>query len=304
MLISVIIPCYNVQDYIEECIESVYNQTYPDIEIICIDNNSTDNTFEILKKHEELGKIKLYKELKKGAPAARNLGLKHAKGDWIQFLDADDLLLTNKISNQIGLIKENSQFGFVTGAFIKLDLKGNSKITLPFQDKYLGLLKANLGITSSNLFLRDGLLNINGWNENIESSQEYDLMFRLIKDGSEVVFDDEPLTIIRERESGQISQHNPLKKWDQYVILLFEIATYIKMKEEEFYIANENLINQILFDSLRILAKFDLQKANEYFRELSKDFVPNVSNATTKNYLRLFRLLGFKNTEIIKRWFS
>jgi len=230
MLVSVIIPCYNVQDYIEECLESVYKQTYLDIEIICVDNNSTDRTYSILEKHELAGKIKLYKEIKKGALAARNLGLKHAKGEWIQFLDADDLLLPNKISNQIGLIKANRQTGIVAGASQKLNINKNSKIIYPLRDKFLGLLKTNLGNTCANLFHRLSLLDVAGWNEKIESSQEYDLMFRLVKNGNELIFDNKPLTIIRERESGQISHRNPIKKWNQYVNLRLEIIDFSSME--------------------------------------------------------------------------
>jgi glycosyltransferase involved in cell wall biosynthesis len=302
--VSIIIPCYNVDDYIEECVDSAIAQTYSNIEIICIDNNSTDNTFEILKKLKAQGRIELYKELKKGAPAARNLGLKHAKGDWIQFLDADDLLLPDKIAHQIKLIDKNEFVGFIAGASKKMNLKGILNITLPFREKYLGLLKANLGNSCANMFNRLELLSIGGWEESMQSSQEYDLMFRLIKNGSEVIFDNQPLTIIRERESGQISQRNPGRKWKQYVGLLFEIADYIKINEVEYFIEKQVLINQTLFDSIRILAKYDLPKANEYFMKLSKGYEPDVSEVTTKNYLKLFRLFGFKKTEIIKRWLS
>lgn len=301
MLVSIVIPCYNVQDYIEECLQSVYAQTYSKIEIICVDNNSTDNTFDILKEQEALGKTRLFRELKKGAPAARNLGLKHAKGEWIQFLDADDLLLPNKISHQMDLIKENTHIGFEAGAFIKLDLNGNSKTTLPFQDKYLGLLKANLGITSANLFHRLTLNNIGDWNENIGSSQEYDLMFRLIKNGSEVIYDNDALTIIRERESGQITHGNPKKKWIQYVNLRIEIIEFLKIKHHEFYIKHLQNINQILFDAVRILVKYDLKKANTIYKKYLIDFIPVESKTTTKSYLMFYHLFGFSFAEKIKR---
>ena len=83
ILVSVIIPCYNVSEYIQECVNSVINQTYNSIEIICIDDGSNDDTLLILKEMEFLNEISLYRQENCGAPSARNLGLKHAKGEWI-----------------------------------------------------------------------------------------------------------------------------------------------------------------------------------------------------------------------------
>ena len=126
MLVSVIIPCYNVEKYIEECIESVVSQTYNNLEIICVDNNSTDKTWNILCQIKEKYPILLEKELKAGAGAARNKGLSIAKGDWIQFLDADDLLLPQKIEHQISLVQDNN-VGFVAGAWKNRALNGVEK---------------------------------------------------------------------------------------------------------------------------------------------------------------------------------
>ena len=101
-LVSVVIPCYNVETYIEECLESVLKQTYSEIEIICIENNSEDRTLEKLIQFKDRfpDKIIVDHETKKGAAAARNKGLSLVRGNWIQFLDADDLLMPNKIEHQ------------------------------------------------------------------------------------------------------------------------------------------------------------------------------------------------------------
>ncbi len=110
MLVSVVIPCYNVEDYIEECIHSAFAQTHKPIEVICIDNNSTDNTWQKLKQlQEKYPSLLIDKELKPGAPAARNKGLALSKGEWIQFLDADDLLLPEKIEHQAKLLQNKNE---------------------------------------------------------------------------------------------------------------------------------------------------------------------------------------------------
>ena len=92
--ISVIIPCYNVAPWVERCLESVSNQTLQDIEIICVDDKSTDTTAQILKRiAEKDSRIKLlFLENNSGAGVARNTGLKEAKGEYIGFLDPDDYI--------------------------------------------------------------------------------------------------------------------------------------------------------------------------------------------------------------------
>jgi glycosyltransferase involved in cell wall biosynthesis len=102
-LVSVIIPLYNAEKYIAETIENVLKQTYSNIEIIIIDDGSTDKSLSIAKSFEG-EKVKVFSQLNKGASAARNYGLREAKGDFIQFLDADDLLSDNKIEEQVNLL--------------------------------------------------------------------------------------------------------------------------------------------------------------------------------------------------------
>ena len=93
MLISIIIPVFNIDKYIEQCIESVINQTLNDIEIICVNDGSTDNSLNILKKYEQIDtRIKVFNQENKGAGAARNKGLEIARGDYIYFLDGDDYI--------------------------------------------------------------------------------------------------------------------------------------------------------------------------------------------------------------------
>ena len=126
MLVSVIIPCFNVEDYISECIESVVSQSYHELEIICIDNNSTDYTWSLLLDlKNKYPKIVVAQEMKKGANAARNKGLSVANGDWIQFLDADDLISESKIKHQLNLIQAcGFPVSFVAGAYIKKSIDG------------------------------------------------------------------------------------------------------------------------------------------------------------------------------------
>ena len=108
-LVSIIMPSYNTAKYITNSIESVLNQTYKNWELIIIDDCSTDNTDEIIKKYNSENRIKYIKnEKNSGAAISRNRGLKEAKGKWIAFLDSDDLWNEEKLEKQIRFMLDNN----------------------------------------------------------------------------------------------------------------------------------------------------------------------------------------------------
>ncbi len=94
--VSVIIPIYNSEQFLEETIKTVLHQDYKNIELILVDDGSTDGSLQIAKKYES-DKVTVLHQLNQGACVARNLGLEHATGIYIQFMDADDLLSSSKI---------------------------------------------------------------------------------------------------------------------------------------------------------------------------------------------------------------
>ena len=94
--ISIIIPVYNVEKYLHECLDSIINQTFKDLEIICVDDGSTDKSSEILEEYEQKDKrFTVISQPNKGVSAARNRGMQQAKGKYIMFVDSDDWLAHN-----------------------------------------------------------------------------------------------------------------------------------------------------------------------------------------------------------------
>jgi len=108
-LISVIVPCYNVSKYVSKCLDSILNQTYKNLEIILVEDCSTDNTLEILKEYEKKDKrIKLIKNKKNGGLShARNVGIKESTGKYIGFIDSDDYIDLDFYEKLYTSIKEN-----------------------------------------------------------------------------------------------------------------------------------------------------------------------------------------------------
>jgi len=108
-LVSIIIPTYNAEKYILDTVNSALSQTYKNIEIIIIDDGSTDDTLNLINSFR-LEKVKIFTQENKGASVARNNGLKHASGKYIQFLDADDLINEVKIESQVKLLISNPEY--------------------------------------------------------------------------------------------------------------------------------------------------------------------------------------------------
>ena len=188
--ISVIIPVYNVEKYLRKCLDSVVNQTLKEIEIICLDDGSTDNSLEILKEYQAKdSRIIIIQQENKGAGAARNNGLNIASGDYIYFLDGDDYididtlkLMYDKIitdNADICLTKEK-KFDMCSSEFIKCDFSLVERLlpkTVPFSK--IDVPKTILQITVPNVFIKLFRL---------EFLKENDLKFQEIKTCNDVYF--------------------------------------------------------------------------------------------------------------------
>jgi len=108
-LISVIIPVYNVEEYLKKCIDSIINQTYSNLEILLIDDGSTDNSGKICDEYKIIDKrIKVIHKENGGVSSARNLGISEAKGKWLTFIDSDDWIETNFCEILINEARENN----------------------------------------------------------------------------------------------------------------------------------------------------------------------------------------------------
>ena len=194
-LVSIIIPSYNRVELVERAIQSVLNQSYSNVEIIVIDDASD---VDIKPRLEGYDKVKFYRnEENRGACYSRNRGIKEARGEYINFLDDDDVLLPTKLEQQIERFSQSKDpdLGMVTchandgrsGEFVvrKNKVKG---------DIYNLLLnRFTVSGIETMLFKTQYIREIGGFDENLQSSQEYDLLIRFAERYT-VDFVDEVLT--------------------------------------------------------------------------------------------------------------
>lgn len=109
--ISVVIPVYNVEKYLKECLDSIINQTLSDVEIICVDDGSTDSSLEILREYAEKdSRIKIIQQENQYAGVARNNGMKVATGEYLHFMDSDDFLVDETVYEKMYEIAQQAQF--------------------------------------------------------------------------------------------------------------------------------------------------------------------------------------------------
>ena len=143
-LVSVIIPVFNVEEYLEECINSILRQTLTDIEIICINDGSTDSSPDILKKYAEQDRrITVYSQDNCGLSAARNLGMRAARGRYTYFIDSDDWLERDALRD-LYTRAEKDQLDLLLFVFEVVVLVGDNSHDLRFIKKSGQLLAVRL----------------------------------------------------------------------------------------------------------------------------------------------------------------
>lgn len=308
MKVSIVIPYYNGQRFLEGCLRSVSQQEYRNIEPILIDDGSEDQSNRIVEKWNKSNPLKfnLIRTKNKGSANARNLGLAIATGDYIQFLDVDDLLENKKISNQVDLITDSESMpDFVAGSYLEVSNSGSGKIHIPYsEDSWDALITSRLGVTSANLFNKTTLDEINGFDTNQISSQEYELMFRIMmKKNFKIIFDHKVNTVKQNVNPASISLSNNSQNSLRYLQLRAKIRDY--MVESGFDEKHISDCENEIFREVRRLYNLDKKSAIKcYNNHINRKFSPSnkfeISRKKLPSYYKLiYQLFGFKVTEMI-----
>lgn len=293
-MVSIIIPYVDEYDYLVEAIASAVVQQGVDKEIIVVCNSSSDSKgyLPVLEQHPDI--ICLH-EPHRGSPYARNAGLRQAKGEWIQFLDVDDLLPPEKIKYQLAVGQGDVIVSPHT--FLYLNGKQGKSKWLP-TDMWCGLLNSGLGSTSSMLWRRDALLDVGGWNAAYKSHQEYELLFRLAAAGREIVPYGGAETVVRQRQTGSITIMTQSARVSEGIRLREDMWTHLCMQGEDTPERFE-AFRQYIFRQLRALYRQDIQKAEFIFEKyfLTIPFTPK--DIHVPGYRWLYEMFGFQKTEAL-----
>jgi glycosyltransferase involved in cell wall biosynthesis len=228
-MVSAIIPVFNNEDTVKRAILSALNCERI-VEVLVVDDGSTDSSLQVIEglaKNFEKVKILYHSTFgNKGACACRNLGLKHAQGRWIQFLDADDELLPMKIESQV--VHLNETIPFIVGNALDVFNNGRIHCRTSNLNPWIGLISGKLGITSANLWNKNYLNSVGGWDETLSSSQEYDLMFRIMQQNPNVKYSNGYLTkIYKSNDSISTSEKRKEERIRNWLNLRRRIKLYL-----------------------------------------------------------------------------
>ncbi len=239
--VSIIIPCYNQGKYVAEAINSALRQTFKDIEIVCVNDGSTDNSAEIIKSFADKYKNFVFfnNEENKGVIYSRNFAIENCNGTYILPLDADDIIAPTYVEKAVKILDNNPNIGIV---YCKAKIFGN-------YDKYWNLKPFNKSdilyencIFCSALFRKSDFLKIGGYNDNMKyGCEDYDLWLSFIEQGVEVFQINEILFSYRQYDETSrttISLKNKKEIWNNL------IKNHINL-----YLNDENFLERLIFSN-------------------------------------------------------
>ncbi|WP_316824790.1 glycosyltransferase family 2 protein [Pedobacter miscanthi] len=251
-LVSIIIPMYNSEKYVAETIKSAIDQTWKSKEIIIVDDGSTDHSFDIANKFSE-SRLTIIRQKNSGAAAARNTGLKNANGNFIQFLDADDLLSADKIELQMTEICGFSEKISLSNAVhffedsdpldssptkADMELFKSSKNPSDFLLNLFGRT-GNGGIVPIHAWLTPrALLNKAGyWDESLSLDDDGEYFCRVVLAAKEVVYLENTIAYYRKYKSNKsLSAQNSFKALQSaYKTLMLKQNYFSMVKKTDFY---------------------------------------------------------------------
>jgi glycosyltransferase involved in cell wall biosynthesis len=214
-LISVIIPTFNRAHWVAEAVASVLAQTFKDFEVLVVDDGSTDATLEALAQFFRQTKI-LRRPERRGVSAARNLGIAAAQGEWLAFLDSDDLWLPDKLARQVAYLQENP--GLLICQTDEIWVRHGKKVNPPLTHRkvaghiFAQSLERCLVSPSAVMLHRRLLKEVGGFDEALPAAEDYDLWLRIAW-RYEVGLVPEPLVIKRGGHADQLSRQWGLDRW-------------------------------------------------------------------------------------------
>ena len=300
MKVTIGIPVYNCERWIEETIRSALAQTWLEKEVLVIDDGSTDGTVEICRSFGS--KIQLVCQGRRGGNAARNHVLRLASGEWIQFLDADDYLNSEKIAAQLrGHPRPDSD---VICSPVVFEVWENDQIIsrdpqlfdLPI-DWYSAWIRWNMPQTGGCLWRTESLRKIGGWNESISCNQEYELYFRAFRSELKFEWTDVPLAVYRLWSEDTVCRKDKRAVIAGKTELIRQFLEWLKATGN-FQPEYRRLAGVACFEMARTLATQNLKQAKEYYAARRNEGLISVSGpAAPWKYRFALSCLGFSAAE-------
>lgn len=292
--VSIIMPVYNGEKYVVEAIESILNQSYKDYEIIIVNDGSTDNTFDKIRSYLQLSNTKYVEQRNRGLPAALNTGIKASSGEYIAFLDCDDVWLPHKLDMQVVFMKEHPEVGLVHGNISYIDQYGTPFTPdSPYETDISGncfpeLFMGNRIAVLTVLMKKECIRKVGFFSENLKYADDYDMWLRISRHYP-LGHIDKCLAVYRKHPGGissNIIAHNAdvlevlgrtLKQFPD----TWRIVGNDKVKDRLFYLTNH--LGTLCYNSGKYLS------AVRYFLKATNLDMIRFGPLSLRAFLRLFK---------------
>ena len=328
-LVSILIPCYNAEQWLEQAINSALNQTYAHTEVIVIDDGSSDRSLSIIKSFGD--RLSWQSTANFGGNITRNKLLKLAQGEWLQYLDADDYLLADKIERQIEFIAQNPTTDLVYSpivlqhhnhvveatlrnrkqnshaAFLEiLNLESPDSITqeiLPIpqpHDPWILLARWYLPQTGSCLWRKQSIVEVGGWKETQSCCQEHELYLRLLQNQNQFSYCAVEGSVYRQWSEATVCKQDRAETYRRRLEITDQIEQHLTATQQ-LTKARQKAINQARFECARIIWLMDKEFAKKVIQQIRQrdlGFVPRGSCAP-EIYRLMYQLLGFSFAETV-----
>ena len=300
-LVSILIPCYNAERWIGQAIESALAQTWSEKEIIVVDDGSMDRSLEVIRQFD--GRIQWETGPNRGGNVARNRLLELARGHWLQYLDADDYLLPDKIAQQMTFIAAHSNpdvvFGPVTWEYwSELETRRELVPIPPPHDDWVLLARWRLPQTGALLWRKQAIIDVGGWKSDQPCCQEHELYLRLLIGEKRFAYCPSNGAVYRQWSNETVCKRDIPEVHRRRLEIEQRLENHLRKKNQ---LTSERLraINQAQFEIARIAWQYDPKLARQIISQIQRrdpKFLPGDSAAPT-HYRLVFHLFGFQCAE-------
>ena len=308
-LVSILIPCHNAERWIREAVESALAQTWQPVEVIVVDDGSSDGSRAILAEFGD--RIVWEAQPQLGPNPTRNRLLHLARGKWLQYLDADDYLLPEKIERQ--LVQSQSRGGgspvdIIYSPVLIEEWRDGGRTPLraepidPDKDLFEQWFSWQLPQTGGALWRAESLRELGGWNEAMPCCQEHELYLRALKNGRRFQFVAEPGAVYRIWSEKTVCRKNPLKVLEVKDRLFDDLVAWLR-SNGLWTEGHRRTAGSACFRMARTRAKHDIAAAAAYFEMRSgQDLICADGVPVPATHRLLTQLFGFAFAEKIAAW--
>jgi glycosyltransferase involved in cell wall biosynthesis len=301
-LVSVIIPCFNAEKWLAEAIDSCLQQTYSHLEIIVIDDGSTDKSLEIIKSYGD--KIIWRSYLHQGGNYARNRGFDLSQGKYIQYLDADDYILPEKIEKQVSLLEATGADVVYSDWRHQHHLADGSSVLDKIEiaeakTDILAALLANWWVALAALmYKKSAVENIGGWDENLPAAQDRAFFLSVVMNGGKVVYQPGCYAIYRKYGSVTVSTASKSRWLKSHHLVLQKVEQEL-LQRKQLLIKYRQALAKSYFELAREALFLDYVQYLMFLEKALVIFPEFKANSKRTVYRLMQDIIGFRQTERI-----